>query len=299
MSPGELVAAVELAAALGFADPRGSSSRCGRRRRRSAGFRRRFPGRGGWRSVGASRRAGGSTWARKARLGMRIRRIRKRALLTTRGRLRCRASGVQPTKRSRGAVFQAAAPKPNRARLAVGGAGEVAQLGAGQGRVAERARRRRSSSGPRRRRRWVRRAPGGPRRGAQAAGTAAARGRRRDRPHRARAAAAAVRSGRRGATRALMSFRPPSGLRQPRCSRATGRRGAAPGVARSARGPSRSRRRRSRARSSGSGAPAPRTLRAAAAPAACFRPFPRGQARASAGGWPPDSAHACISASQG
>ncbi len=44
-------------------------------------------------------------------------RIRKRALLATRCRLLSRWPGSQPMKRSRGAIFQAAASKPSKARM--------------------------------------------------------------------------------------------------------------------------------------------------------------------------------------
>ena len=44
-------------------------------------------------------------------------RMRKRALLTISGRFLSRSEPLQSIKRSRGAVFQASAPKPRRARM--------------------------------------------------------------------------------------------------------------------------------------------------------------------------------------
>ena len=64
-------------------------------------------------------------------------RMRKRALLTTSARLRCRCVGLQPMKLSRGAVFQAGGEAEHGQQLAVGSLHEVAHLGAGQGVVAE------------------------------------------------------------------------------------------------------------------------------------------------------------------
>ena len=75
----------------------------------------------------------------EARFGMRIHgRIRKRALFATRCRLRCRTSGDQPMKRSRGAVFQAAAPNPSSASgCPADAADEVSNLRSGQRTVTE------------------------------------------------------------------------------------------------------------------------------------------------------------------